>query len=322
MKIIVIGSIEAGVSAAMMLAAKSPTAHIAVYERGSFYTCGTCGLPHYLTEDLHALKEAIDNKEAELKAQNIEAHLHHEVIAVEPQAHSLTVHDLDTDRTFTEKYDKLVLATGNSALIPQVPGADKVGVQTLKNVEDLLFLKEFVRTPYVRDIVILGGSYAGLEIAKAFHKLGRNVRIIEKERRLLPEFDAQVADMIKKELEQAGLTFSVGESVREFTGQTFVETVRTDRGTYPCDLCISAIGVRPNTALAANAGVALDNTGAIIINDKLETSVPDIYAVGNCTVNTNGACARAVSIPRGLRSRGPGSPRRRQRGHAATSRAR
>jgi NADPH-dependent 2,4-dienoyl-CoA reductase/sulfur reductase-like enzyme len=288
MKIIVIGSIEAGVSAAMMLAGGSASASIAVYEKGSFYTCGTCGLPHYLSEDLTTLKAAIEEKSKELAAQNIEAHLRHEVTGIEPSSHTLTIHDIDKDRTFTERYDKLVLATGNSALIPNVPGADRVGIQTLKNVEDLLFLKEYVRTPYVRDIVILGGSYAGLEIAKAFHKLGRNVRIIEKERRLLPEFDTQVAELIQKELEAAGLTFQLGETVREFPGQTFVEAVKTDRGTYPCDLCISAIGVMPNSTLASSAGAAVDGNGAIIINEKLETSVPDIYAVGNCTVSTAG----------------------------------
>lgn len=286
MKIIVIGSIEAGVSAAMMLASGNMASQIAVYERGSFYTCGTCGLPHYLSEDLKTLKQAIDEKEQELAEQHIEAHLRHEVLSVQPASRTLVIRDMDGDRTFTETYDKLVIATGNLTLVPQVSGADRVGVQTLKSVEDLLFLKEYVRTPYVRDIVILGGSYAGLEIAKAFHKLGRNVRIIEKERRILPDFDAEVASMIQGELEQNGLSFQLGETVREFPGQTFIEQVRTNKGTYPCDLCISAIGVVPNTELAASAGVSLDKNGAILVNEKLETNVPGIYAVGNCTSST------------------------------------
>ena len=284
MKIIVIGSIEAGVSAAMMLADGNAAAQICVYEKGNFYTCGTCGLPYYLTQNLEVLKEAIEQKEKELSAHHIEAHLRHEVVEISPSSRTITVCDLENGRTFQERYDKLILATGNSPLIPQVPGASRVGIHTLKNVEDLLFLKEYIRTPYVRDIVILGGSYAGLELAKAFHKLGRNVRIIEKERRLLPEFDSEVAEMIRKELEQVGLCFQLGENVREFPGQTFIEQVRTDRGSYPCDLCISAIGVVPNTALAASIGIALDRNGAILVNKNLETSISGIYAVGNCTV--------------------------------------
>jgi NADPH-dependent 2,4-dienoyl-CoA reductase/sulfur reductase-like enzyme len=289
MKIIVIGSIEAGVSAAMMLASGDASAKITVYERGSFYTCGTCGLPHYLTEDLKTLKQAIDEKERELASHKIEAHLRHEVLEIKPSSRTLTIRDLDSDRIFSENYDKLVIATGNHSLVPSVPGADRVGVQTFKSVEDLLFLKEYVRTPYVRDIVILGGSYAGLEMAKAFHKLGRNVRIIEKERRILPDFDAEVAEMIRQELEKNGLKFQLGETVREFPGQTFIEQVRTDRGTYPCDLCISAIGVVPNTELAATAGIALDKNGAILVNEQLETSVSGIYAVGNCTAAAAGS---------------------------------
>lgn len=282
MKIIVIGSIEAGVSAAMRLAAQNH-ASVCVYEQGAFYSCGACGLPHYLEEDIQTLGAAIEAKEEECRANQIEAHLQHRAEAINPEAKTVTFRNLQNDQVFAEHYDKLVLATGNQELIPNVPGAERIGVQTLKNVEDLLFLKEYTRTPYVQDIVILGGSYAGLEMAKSFLRLGRNVRIIEKERRLLPEFDAETAQLIQRELEEAGITFQLGETVREFPGQTFIEQVVTNRGAYPCDLCVSAIGAAPNTALAAMAGIALDQNGAILINEELETSVRDIYAVGSCT---------------------------------------
>ncbi|WP_288545357.1 FAD-dependent oxidoreductase [uncultured Clostridium sp.] len=283
MKIVVIGSIEAGVSAAMRLAAADTNASICVYEQGGFYTCGTCGLPHYLEEDLKTLQMAVDAKERELKENRIEAHLRHRVESIDVSSKSVTVRDQTNDRVFTEHYDKLVLATGNQERVPEVPGAGRIGVQVLKNVEDLLFLKEYIKTPYVRDIVILGAGYAGLEIAKSFCRLGRNVRIIEKENRILPEFDAEAARLIQKELEAAGITFQLGERVQEFPGQTFIEQVKTNRGIYPCDLCISAIGASPNTAMAESIGVALDAQKAIIINENLETNIPGIYAVGSCT---------------------------------------
>lgn len=209
------------------------------------------GLPHYLCEDLDSLNKAIQAKETELNAQGITAHLRHEVRGIDAAARKVTVCDLATGRVFEDHYDKLVLATGSSNRVPQVPGSDRVGVQTLKTVEDLIFLKEFVRTPYVRDIVILGGSWAGLEIAKSFLKLGRNVRIIEKEQQLLPQFDPEVSKLIQKELEAQGVQFNLGEQVRSFPGRTFVEQVQTNRGTYPCDLCVVAIGVTPNTGLLA-----------------------------------------------------------------------
>lgn len=280
MKIIIIGSIAAGVSAAARLAAAQRGAQITVYEKGGFYSCGTGGLPHYLCEDLDSLNKAIQAKETELNAQGITAHLRHEVRGIDAAARKVTVCDLATGRVFEDHYDKLVLATGSSNRVPQVPGSDRVGVQTLKTVEDLIFLKEFVRTPYVRDIVILGGSWAGLEIAKSFLKLGRNVRIIEKEQQLLPQFDPEVSKLIQKELEAQGVQFNLGEQVRSFPGRTFVEQVQTNRGTYPCDLCVVAIGVTPNTGLLAGTGVQLAPNGAVLIGADLATSVPNIYAVG------------------------------------------
>lgn len=283
MKIIIIGSIAAGVSAAARLAAAQRGAQITVYEKGGFYSCGTGGLPHYLCEDLDSLNKAIQAKETELNAQGITAHLRHEVRGIDAAARKVTVCDLATGRVFEDHYDKLVLATGSSNRVPQVPGSDRVGVQTLKTVEDLIFLKEFVRTPYVRDIVILGGSWAGLEIAKSFLKLGRNVRIIEKEQQLLPQFDPEVSKLIQKELEAQGVQFNLGEQVRSFPGRTFVEQVQTNRGTYPCDLCVVAIGVTPNTGLLAGTGAQLAPNGAVLIGADLATSVPNIYAVGDCT---------------------------------------
>lgn len=295
MKIIVIGSIEAGVSAASMLAAGTKGAQIKIYEKGRFYTCGTCGLPHFLTEDISVLKQAVSSKEEELRKAGIEAHLRHEVMSVNGALKQITVRDLETDREFTEGFDKLVIATGNLGLIPNVPGCERVGVQTFKNVEDLLFLKEFTKTPYVRDIVILGGSYSGLEMAKAFHRMGRHVHIIEKEKRLLPDFDQETADMIMKELEARGIRFSLGETVIAFPGKTYIEKVQTNRGSYDCDLCISAIGTVPNSEIAGLAGCQLDQNGFIIVNDKLETSVPGIYAIGSCTTGS-GSILRTSSL--------------------------
>lgn len=286
MKIVVIGSIAAGVSAAAKLAAESPSARIVVYEKSGFYSCGSCGLPHYLCEDAAALGAAIKGKETELAAAGIEAHLRHKVQSIDPAGHRLTVCDLASGRVFEEQWDKLVIAAGSSNLLPAVPGSSRIGVQTLKNVDDLLFLKEFIRTPYVRDIVILGGSYAGLELAKAFLRMGRRVQIIEKERRLLPSFDPEISERVQKALEAEGVTFHLGERVTAFPGQTFLEQVQTDRAAYDCDLCLVAIGVKPNTALAAGAGIALDQNGAIIVNEKLETNLPGIYAVGDCTACT------------------------------------
>lgn len=289
MKLIVIGSIAAGVSGAERLSAGERGVQTTVYEAGAFYSCGAGGLPHYLGEPLSVLNEAIQGKERELAARGITAHLRHRVQSIDPAAKQVTVKDLTTGRVFQDRYDKLVVATGASPRIPQAPGADRVGVQTLKNVEDLIFLKEFLCTPYVRDIVILGGGWAGLELAKVLLKLGRNVRILSESAQLIPQLDAEVSRHVQAAVEREGVQLSLGETVRAFPGRTFIEQVQTNRGSYPCDLCLAAEGLVPNTDLLSAIGAELAPGGGVLIDSGLVTSVPGVYAVGACAVSREGS---------------------------------
>ncbi len=289
MKIIVIGSIAAGVSAASRLAAGSNGAQVTVYERGAFYSCGVNGLPHYLGVSLDELNKAIQSKEAGLAKNGIKACLQHEVRAIDPAARTVTVVDLSTGKSFQDRYDKLVVSTGSTDMLPKVRGAERLGVHTLKNVEELVFLKEFTKTPYVSDIVVLGAGWAGLEIAKAFLKMGRKVRIIDKSQQLLQGFDPDVSRKFQQQLELEGVRFSLGETVRAFPGKTYVEQVQTDRGTYPCDLCICTDNPVPNTELLKAIGAELTRDGAVLVDDELATSVANVYAVGNCAVMRGGS---------------------------------
>ena len=153
MKIIVIGSAAAGVSAALRLSAGEKGAQTTVYEAGAFHSCGAGGLPYYLSAGLPELHAAIQGKERELAAQNVAARLRCQVERIDPQARQITVRDLAAGQAFTDRYDKLVVATGAAPQIPQVPGCRRVGVQTLNSVEDLIFLKEYLRTPYVLSLI-------------------------------------------------------------------------------------------------------------------------------------------------------------------------
>ena len=210
MRIVIIGSAAAGVPAASRIAHGDRNAQITVYEKSPFFSCGSCGLPHYLGNPKSDLAAAINRKSEELKREGVDARLCHEVVDIDPVRKQLTVCDGQTGQTFVDSYDKLVVATGSRNIIPQVPGSDKMGVHVLKSVGDLIFLKEFTKTPFVHNIAVLGGNFAGLEIAKAFMKLGRSVRIIEKEQKLLPAFDREVSDRIEKELEARGVTLCLG----------------------------------------------------------------------------------------------------------------
>ena len=279
MKTIVIGSVSAGISAAQRLGA---TQDITVYERGSFYSCGCYGLPHYLAHPEDSLGEAIASKEQQMRDRGIIGFRHHEVQRIDATRKELTVCDLETGRVFTDHYDQLILAIGGSYSVPRVPGAEKMGVHTLRTVDDVIFLREYIKTPYVKDIVILGAGIGGLEIAKAFLCRGRHVRIIEKESRFLPDFDREAADMIADSLRREGVELNLGETVKGFTGRTYVETVQTNKGTYACDLCVVAEGTVPNTAILQGTGVQTDAEGWVLIDRGLATSVQGIYATGEC----------------------------------------
>lgn len=288
MKIIIIGGVTAGMSAVSKIAGGA--AHqVVVYEKAAICSCGTCGLPYYLANPETDIRAAVVAMQEELRAMQVTAHVRHEVLSVQPELKQITVRDMEHGQVMTDYYDKLVIATGSHNLIPQVPGAEKVGVQVLKTVEDVIFLREYTRTPYVHDIVIAGGSFAGLELAKAFGKLGRSVRIIEKEDQLLPTFDREVSAMIQKELEDSGVRVHLRETVRSFRGGTFIEKTETNQGSYDTDLAMMAMGVVPNTRFLRGTGIAMAEDGAVIIGKSMETSIPDVYAVGDCTRMAEGS---------------------------------
>ena len=283
MKIAVIGSISAGVSAAQKLSAGRSGVQISVFEKSAFYSCGACGLPYYLTVSMDELQEAVDAKEKQLKEAGIDAHPLSEVTAVNPQAHTITVRDLTSGSVTEHKYDSLVIATGSRTAIPAVPGAGRIGVQAFRGVEDLLILKEMTRTPYVRDIVVLGSGYETIETAKAFLKMGRNVRVIAQEREILPDYDPEVSAMIRARLAGQGITFSLGQRVTGFDGRSYVEKVRTTSGSYDCDLCVCACGETANTGFLAGSGIKISQCGKIAVDEDMRTGIPDIYAVGDCS---------------------------------------
>ena len=283
MKIAVIGSITAGVSAAQRICAGQRNVQISVYEKSAFYSCGAYGLPHYLTVSMEELEEAVDGKERELEAQKIEAHPLTEVVSLDPSSHRMSVQDVRSGAVSSVHYDTLVIATGSAALIPAVSGAGKLGVQKLRGVEDLLFLREMTRTPYVRDIAVLGGGYEALEIAKAFRKMERNVRVIAPEREILTDYDPEVSAMIRAHLEKQGIVFSLGQRVTGFEGKSFIDKVKTTAGSFDCDLCICASPAQANTSFLEGSGVRLGKHGEILVDAEMKTNVPDVYAAGDCS---------------------------------------
>ncbi|MEM1484473.1 CoA-disulfide reductase [Oscillospiraceae bacterium PP1C4] len=287
MKVIVIGGVAAGMSAASKIKRAAPQMDVVVYEKGGFLSYGACGLPYYVGGFNDDYRRMIARTQKQFDDIGVVTHLHHEVIKVDPQTKQVFVRDNDTGKTFSDQYDKLMISVGAYSVVPPFPGAEKMGVHTLKTLEDGIFLREYARSDKIQDVVIVGGGYIGVECAEAFLNLGKRVRMIEAAPRILSSFDDEMAQLADAELRSKGVELHLGEKVRSFLGDFYVSHVETDKGTYTADLVIVAVGIRPMTDFLKDTGITMDKNGAILVDDELRTSLPDVYAAGDCVLCYN-----------------------------------
>ncbi|MDR2023602.1 MAG: CoA-disulfide reductase [Hungatella sp.] len=283
MKIIIIGGVAAGMSAASKIRRTDPDAEVTVYEKGGFLSYGACGLPYYVGDYNDDYRKMIARTREAFTKMGIETFLRHEVRSVDVERKEVLVKNLENGREFTDSYDKLMIAVGASAVVPPFPGKELMGVHVLKSMEDGIFLKEFAKMPEIRNIVIVGGGYIGVECAEAFLSLGKNVRMLEAAPRILMPFDEEIAALAHEELVKSGVLLHTGEKVEGFYGDgLYVKSVKTDKETYEADLVIVAVGVRPCTEFLKNTGIAMGKNGALMVDREMRTSVPDVYAAGDC----------------------------------------
>ena len=287
MKVIVIGGVAAGMSAASKIARTDKSAEVVVYEKGGFLSYGACGLPYYVGNFNDDYRRMIARTQEQFTKAGIKTHLHHEVVKVDTEKKQVLVKDIKNGSFFTDSYDKLMISTGASSVVPPFPGTELMGVHVLKTLEDGIFLKEFAAMPEVRNVTIVGGGYIGVECAEAFLNIGKHVRMIEAASRILTPFDTEFSDIAAKELENHGVKLHIGEKVKGFKGSGKVSQVETDKGTYDTDLVIIAVGVRPNTAFLKDTGIRTAKNGAIIVDREMKSSVEDIYAAGDCALVYN-----------------------------------
>ncbi len=283
MKIIIIGGVAAGMSAASKIRRVDPDTKVTVYEKGGFLSYGACGLPYYVGDYNDDYRKMIARTRETFSKMGIETFLRHEVQSVDVERKEVLVKDLLNGQEFTDSYDKLMIAVGASAVVPPFPGKELMGVHVLKSMEDGIFLKEYAKMPEIRNIVIVGGGYIGVECAEAFLNLGKNVRMLEAAPRILMPFDEEIAALAHEELVKSGVLLNTGEKVEGFYGDgLYVKGVKTDKGTYEADLVIVAVGVRPCTEFLKNTGISMGKNGALIVDREMRTSVPDVYAAGDC----------------------------------------
>lgn len=284
MKVIIIGGVAAGMSAASKIKRTDAQTEVVVYEKGTFLSYGACGLPYYVAGMNDDYRKMIARTPEEFAQAGIEIHTKCQVMKVIPEEKSVFVKNLETGQMFLDSYDRLLVATGARAIVPDLEGTDLSGVHVLKTMEDGFILKETVNRPDIMNIVIAGGGYIGIEAAETLNAAGKNVRVIEAADRILGPFDREIEQLIREHLEEKGVTFHLGERLEAIGGndQGRVINIRTNTGSYPADLVILALGIRPASEVLKGTKVRMLRNGAIQIDREMKTSLPDIYAAGDC----------------------------------------
>jgi len=300
-KIIVVGGVAAGMSAASKARRNLPNCEIKVFEQSEHVSYGACGLPYYISDVIHSPDKLVVMSAGQFKEKrNLDVFIRHRAESFDARKKTVTVRDLDSDRVFTEDYDKLIIATGAGAIMPPFARQKMDGVFALRSMEDGMRIRYYVEQQQPKRVVIIGSGYIGLEMAENLKLKDMDVVIVEKLPQVLPNIDADMAALVQQELEANGCRVKTDSEVESIEGDNKVTAVRLASGQkIVCDLVIVSIGVRPNTAFAASGGVSLGRTGAIAVNQKMETNLKDVYAAGDCAEGFHTVLGKAVFIPLG-----------------------
>ena len=301
MKVIVIGAVAAGSKAAAKLKRLKPDWEILVYTADDNVSYSACGLPYYVAGFFKNVENLIIRRPAEYEKQGIQVKLRHLVKSINPDKKEIIIENLDNNETFTDNYDKLIIATGATPFVPDIKGVDLENVFTLRTLEDGVNLKNTVLQS--KKAVILGCGYIGIELLEAFVKQGLMVNVIQGSDRIMPIFDDDLSDIIQSYVIQKNLgqvRILNNDTIASIEGNGKVQKVITTRGfEVETDFVVLSVGVRANIQIAKEAGIEIGSTGAIKVNSRMETSVKDIYACGDCVEKYHAVADAPCWIPLG-----------------------
>ena len=283
MKVVIVGGVAGGATAAARLRRLDEEAQVVVFERSGYVSYANCGLPYYIggvIEDPQAL--TLQTPESFFSRFRVDMRVRHEVTAIHPDKKTVSVKNLETGEEFEERYDKLLLSPGAKPTQPRLPGLGLEKLFTLRTVEDTFRIKDYIRNHHPRSAVLAGGGFIGLELAENLRELGLEVTIVQRPRQLMNPFDPDMAAFLHSEVRRHGIRLALGRTVEGFAERDGgVDVLLKDADPLHADLVVLAIGVTPDTALAKAAGLELGLKGSIVVNERMETSAPDIYAVGD-----------------------------------------
>ena len=287
MKILIIGGVAGGATAAARLRRLDEHAEIIMFERSGYVSYANCGLPYYIGGAITDEKKLTLQTPMSFKNRfNIDVRVKSEVTAIDPASKTVTVKNLESGESYIESYDKLILSPGAKAAVPPVPGFDEGNVFTLRTVEDTFKLKSYLTDHRPKRAVVVGAGFIGLEMAENLAEQGVEVTVVDLCGQILPQIDFDMAQEAHGYLRSKGLRLELSahtEAVEHHDDGTM--TVRfSDLEPIDCDLLLLAVGVAPDTALAKAAGLELGQKGGIVVDDHMRTSIPDIYAVGDAVI--------------------------------------
>jgi NADPH-dependent 2,4-dienoyl-CoA reductase/sulfur reductase-like enzyme len=298
MKFVVIGGIAAGMSAAVRIKKNMPESEVTIFEKHDYVSFGACGLPYFVGDFFQNPDNMIARTKAQFEKTGVVVKTLHEVLEVDPQAKSLKVCNLTTGEEFGERYDRLLLATGATPLIPPIEGTDNQNVFTLHTLDDGHALKTALKEAPGK-IAVIGGGFIGLEMLEAAENLGLSADLFELGDRILEKtFDREITDILEAHIRSKGFGLYVKETVKaieQADGGKLV--IKTDKGAYEAAYVVLCAGVKPNTAFLKDTGIEMLPNGAIVVDTEGRTSIPDIWSAGDCATVYHRVSTKNVFIP-------------------------
>jgi NADPH-dependent 2,4-dienoyl-CoA reductase/sulfur reductase-like enzyme/rhodanese-related sulfurtransferase len=283
MKYIIIGAVAGGASTAARLRRLDEQAEIIIFERGEHISYANCGLPYYIGDVIKDRNKLfVQTATAFNKRFNIDVRTLTEVTEIDPKNKIIIAVNQTTGESYTEKYDKLVLSPGAAPIRPNLPGINNEGIFTLRNVRDTDFIKNYIEHNHVKRALVIGAGFIGLEMAENFHHLGLQVSVVERDKQILAPLDFPIAALAQQHIRSKGVQLFLNAAVTGFTKNNESLTVNLSSGEIlKADIVLLSIGVRPDIRLAEKAGLKIGSARGITVNQFLQTSDPDIYAVGD-----------------------------------------
>lgn len=297
MKVVIIGAVAAGMSAAAKLKRIKPDYEVVVYEKTDIVSFGACGLPYYVGDFFHDPNMMIAREKSKFIESGIDLKTFKEVIDVDTLEKTLTIKDALSGEIFTDNYDKLMIATGASSIMPSLDRSYD-NLTTLKDMNDGIKLKELISKEENKNIVIIGAGFIGIETIEAAKKLNKNIHLIGRSNRILSKvFDKEITDLLEEELRKNNIHLHLNETIQKYIGEENITKVITNKSEIDCDIVVMAIGVKPNTSFLENTNIKMLSNGAIIVDECGRTSVEDIYAAGDCATIKNLVTNEDMYVP-------------------------